>query len=92
MDDPVSMRVVEGAGDVSRVCKRLVERQSPFRESSGQRVALEAFHDEEIDIVMASDVVEGTDVWVRERANGLRFSRKPHAHLPDRVQLPSAGL
>ena len=75
------MRVVEGAGDVSRVCKRLVERQPPFRQSSGQRVAFEAFHDEEIDIVMASDVVEGADVRVRERGNGLRFSRKPHAHL-----------
>ena len=81
MNDPVSMRVIEGAGDVNRVCKRLVEREPPFRESSGQRVAFEALHDEKIDIVMTSDVVKGTDVRVRERRNRLRFSRKPDAHL-----------
>ena len=61
--------------------KRLVERQSPVCESSGQRVAFEAFHDQEIDLVMTSDVVQGADVRVRERGNRLRFSREPGAHL-----------
>ena len=69
--------------------KRLVERQPPFRESGGQRVAFETLHDEKIDIVMTSDVVKGTDVRMRERRNSLRFSRKAHAHL--RIECNSCG-
>ena len=81
MDDPVAVRVIERAGDLNRVFKRLVERQSPVREPRGQRVAFEVLHDEKIDLVMASDVIEGTDMRVRERGNRLRFSGEPGAHL-----------
>ena len=49
------MCVVEGAGDLdSRMSSASSSDSRPFRESSGQRVALEALHDEKIDIVMTS--------------------------------------
>ena len=81
MDDPVAMRVVERAGDLDRVRQRLVQRQSPVRQSRGQRVALEVLHDEEVDLVMTPDVVQRADVRVRERGNRPRFAGEPGAHL-----------
>ena len=72
--------------------KRLVERQSPGRESRGQRVAFEVLHDEKVDLVMTSDVIERADVRVRERGNRPRFAGEPGAHLLIECVSPSAGL
>ena len=81
MDNPVAMRVVERAGDLDRARKRLVQRKAPVRQSRGQRVTFEVFHDEVVDLVMTPDVVESADVRVRQRSNRPRFAGEPGAHL-----------
>ena len=81
MDDPVAVRVVERAGDLERVAKGFVKREPILRQPGGERVAVEAFHDEKVDLFVASDVVERADVRVCERGNSLRFAREPGAHL-----------
>ena len=81
MDNPVAVRVIERTGDLDRADQRLFERQSPGRQSLGQRVAFEVLHDEEVDLVMAPDVVERADVRVRERGDCPRFAGEAGAHL-----------
>ena len=81
VDDSVPMRVVEGTGDLVRICKRLVQRHWPVRQSRGQRFAFEVLHDDEVDLIVTADVVESADVRVRERSHRSCFSGEPGAHL-----------
>ena len=81
MDDPVAVRVIERAGDLDRADQRLVERQSPGREPLGQRVAFDVLHDEKVDLVLASDIVERADMRVREGGDCPRFAGEAGAHL-----------
>ena len=41
MDDALAVRLVERVGDLGRDRQRLVERQRPFSQARGQRLALE---------------------------------------------------
>ena len=68
MDDAVAMRGVEGGGDLDRVLDRLIERQRRPSQSIGERLALEARHDEEVGALVLADVVERADVGMIEGA------------------------
>ena len=50
-------------------------------ESRGQRLTLEELHDEEVHVVVLSDVIQRADVRMRQRGNGTRLTREPSAHL-----------
>jgi hypothetical protein len=39
-----------------------------------ERLALEEFHHDEVDVVLASDIVQGADVLVRQRRDGPRLA------------------
>ena len=79
MHDPVTMRVLERAGDLDRVGQGLFEWHPPSRQSSRQRLTFEAFHHQEVDVVMTPDVIERADVRVRQRGNCPGFAREPRA-------------
>ncbi len=81
MHDPVTMRVLERAGDLDRVGQSLLEWHPSSCQSSGQRLTVEAFHHEEVDVVMTPDVVERADVRVRQRGNRSGLAREPRAQL-----------
>ena len=58
-----------------------VQRQPPGPQPRGQRLPFEVLHDEEVDLVLAPDVVQRADVRVRERGNRPGFAGEPGAHL-----------
>ena len=83
------MRVLERAGDLDRVGEGLFDWHPPSCQSSGQRLTFEAFHYEEVDVVMTPDVVERADVGMRQRGNRLGLARKSRAQL--RLQRNAGG-
>jgi hypothetical protein len=73
MDDAGPMGPVESIGNFDCRAQRLVEIQRTAIETSGERLALEMLHHEVIGAVVPADVVERTDVRVRQRADRLGF-------------------
>ena len=87
VDDAPPVGGVERLGDVSGDAQRLVQRQRPPLEAPGERLPVEAFHDEEVDrrirLVgcrraarrpLAADVVQRADVGVAEGPHGARLA------------------
>ena len=74
MDDAVAMRLVERVGDLGRDRQRLVERERPFLEPRGQRLALEMRHDKEERAIDAADIVDAADVRMVQRGDGARLA------------------
>ena len=62
MDDAFAMRLVERVRNLNPKLQRLVERQCALRQSLGQRLALQVLHDQEVDAVLTTDVVDVADV------------------------------
>ena len=81
VDDSVPMRMVEGAGYLVRMSKRLVQQQRSMAQSRGQRFTFEVLHDQVVDLIVTTDVVQSADVRVRERCNRPCFAGEPGAHL-----------
>ena len=48
MRDPLTVRLVERAGNLDRVLERLIELESSLRQSLGQRLAVEVLHYQEV--------------------------------------------
>ena len=57
MDDAGAMGCGECVGDLNPNLQRLVERQRTFLQSLFQRLAFQVLHDQEVDPVLATDVV-----------------------------------
>ena len=89
MDDSVAMRVDERARDLDRVGERHGQRHRSARQPHRQRVAFEILHDEVVDLVLTSDVVQRADVRVGEGSNRPRFAGEPYAQL--RIRPTPAG-
>src|SRR5438093_7940981 len=71
MHDPFAMRLVQRVSDLNRVLKGLVERQGPLPEALGQRLAFQVLHHQEVDAVLAADIVNKADVRMAQRASVL---------------------
>ena len=70
----LAMRFVQRLGELDADAERLFERERAFFQSLGKRLALEQLHDDEVDTVLATDVVERADVRMvqaRDRARLL---------------------
>ena len=76
MDDPLAMGVVERAGNLLRVRQCLVDRELAFAQAGCQRRPFEMLHDQKIDLVMASDVVQRADVRMCQSGHRLGFACK----------------
>ena len=79
MDDALAMRLVERVGDLDGDLQRLVERERPFLEARGQRLALEMRHDQVVRAIDAADVVDAADVGMVQRGDrpGLALEACP---------------
>ena len=88
MDDALAMRLVERVGDLAGNPQHIVGRQRSFLQPRGERLALEQFHDEEIDLVAtlarrsafgakAADVIQHADVGMVELRNRPGFALEP---------------
>ena len=71
------MRFVERVGDLNRHLQRLVERQCALRQSLRQRLPFQMLHHQEVDPVLAADVVDGADVRMTQRGERLGFALEP---------------
>jgi hypothetical protein len=79
MDDALAMRLVERVGDLAGDLQRLVERERPFLEPRGQRLALEMRHDQIVRAVTLADVVDAADVGMIQGGDraGLALETRP---------------
>ncbi len=64
----------QGAGDLNAVLQGLLEGQRALGETRGEGFAFQALHDQEVDAVLMSDVVEDTDVRMIQAGDGARFA------------------
>ena len=72
---PLVVRGGEAVRDLQRVLDGLARRErADGREPLAQRLALEQLHDGVGDAAVLAEVVDGQDVRVRERRDGLRLA------------------
>jgi hypothetical protein len=80
MDDAGAVRAVERIGDLDGDLERVAERQTRTaglrrpRESVGQRLAIQVLHDEIRGAPVVADVVERTNVRMRELRDRARLT------------------
>ena len=77
MRDALAVRLVEPIRDLDGDLERLIERQRAPLQPLGQRVPLQVLHDQEVDPVLLTDVVERANVRVVQAGDGLRLALEP---------------
>jgi hypothetical protein len=70
----------------------LLDRQRALRQPRGQRLALEQFHDEKLDLIVPPDVEERADVWMRELRDRARFALESLARFRRRGEIAAQHL
>ena len=74
MGDTAAVGGGHGIGDLCAVLERFVDRQLPSREPSPQRFPLQILHDEEVSLILVTDVEQWADVRMRERRHSAGFA------------------
>src|SRR4029077_2282627 len=64
----------ERAGNLRPVLQYLNRLQWPFFQSLGHRLALQVFHDNEINAILVADVVQRADVRMIQARNNFGFA------------------
>ncbi len=77
MRDALPVRLVERVRDLDGDLERLIERERPLFQPLGQCLPVEVLHDQEVDPVLAADVMEGANVGVVQAGDGLRLALEP---------------
>ncbi len=62
MHDALAVRSIESIGDFHSVARDLLHRQDTSQQTILQRLALQTFHDQKINAILAADVVQGADI------------------------------
>src|SRR6202521_5090544 len=73
MNDTAAMRLVERVGDLGAVFQYLLHRQRTFFQARGQRFAFDIFHYQEVDALLATNIVKNADVRMIQAGNSFRF-------------------
>jgi hypothetical protein len=73
MNDALTVRVVEGIGNVGGDGDRTVGRERSLKKTVRERLPLEVFHHEEVGPVVMAEVIERTDVRMIEKGNRASF-------------------
>ena len=92
VDDPLPVRLVQRIRDLNSNLQCLIQRQRALLQPVGQRLALQVLHDQEVDPVLAADVVEGANVRVIEAGDGLGLALEPLLQIRGRRRRARAGL
>jgi hypothetical protein len=79
MDDTMAMSCVQRIGDLRGDAQRLIELQAPLFEASGERLAVEQRHDDEVRAPRLTDVEDAADVGVIEAGDHARLALEPDA-------------
>ncbi len=80
MHHALTVRFVESVGDLDSILQCLIKRKRAFAQTVGQDLPFDVLHDDEVDAVLAADIVERTDVWMVQAGDGSGF---PLESLPD---------
>ena len=78
---PALVRGADGVGERNRDPEQLLERQAVGGDQLPERPPLDVLHREERDAVGFLDGMDGDDVRVVERGDGLRFALEAAAPL-----------
>ncbi len=73
MRDPGTMGVLQRLGDLHSVAQHLTERQRSARDPIRQRLSVEILHHQILEVVLAANVVERTDVRIGQCRDGPCF-------------------
>ena len=92
MDDALPVCRLERVRDFDAEAEDLGERQRAARETCRQRLALEQFEHQIVDVVLAADVVQAADVRVVERGDGFGLAGEARAELGVGRQLRRENL
>jgi hypothetical protein len=74
MDDALPVRDFERGRDLRAVAKDLFERKRPALQAIGERLAFDQLHDDVVQPVVVTDVVQRADVRMIQRRDRLRFT------------------
>jgi hypothetical protein len=78
MHNPGTVSLIERVSDLHGQAERLIDPDRPSFKSLSQRLALNVFQDKEVTTVFVENVVDGTDVWMRQLDNRLSVTLKAH--------------
>ena len=74
MDDARAVRAVERVADLDRNRERVIDRKPGDRaQPVRERLAFEILENQVVELSVAADVVDGTDVRIVQRGNRARF-------------------
>jgi hypothetical protein len=74
MHDAFMVGGLERVGGLDRHAEHVLERERAVPEPLGQRLPVQVLHDEKVGALVLPDVVEHTDVGMRQRGDGLRLA------------------
>ena len=76
MDDPLLVRGRQAPRDLRRVVHELAQRKGSVRQPLPERLAFQQLEDDERDLALQADVVDGENVGVVEGADGASLVRE----------------
>ena len=74
MDDPFTVRLIERVRNLNSVFESLVEGERAFSQQVRKRLTFDVLHHDEIQAVLSTDIVEGTDVRMVQARDGPRLA------------------
>ena len=70
---PAAVRLFESFTNLDSVLQNLRHRQRPLAQTVRQSLALQVFHHQVVDAILAADIVQSADVGMVQRRNRARF-------------------
>jgi hypothetical protein len=83
----LTVRLVQSVRDLNRTFQKLIDFQRSARQALGERFTLEKLHDDEVDIVVVTNIVKGADVRVIQGRNSASLAVEALAHFGTRRDL-----
>jgi len=74
MYHPLPMGFIQGIGNLDGILQGLLQRQCAFCQPRLQRFPHQVFHNQVVDTVLLSDVMQGADMGVVEAGDGPGFA------------------
>src|SRR5437016_386094 len=81
MNDALAVRRIQSVSYLYRAPHQRAAVHRPVLQSLGKRVAFQVLHHEEVDALLAADVIQRTDLGVIEAGDRSRLAFEPFARL-----------
>src|ERR1700736_3436994 len=74
MDDAALVRPLQSLANFDAVFQNLLGRQRTFTQAVGESLAFQKLHDQEIDTILMTDIMQSADVGMVQRRDGPGFA------------------